>query len=89
MKKITNLMLFELSYTYIQELDLKLITKPLKSTKSLILFSIKSINCFNRNTAEHITSIVAENIAIKHLEISNGNMKQNMMIKIAESIKAL
>ena len=89
MKKITDLKLFELSNSYVQDLDLKLITEPLKSSRSLITFIIKSINCFNDDTAENIASIIASNNNIRHLEISNNNLKKNMIINIAKSMKDL
>ena len=89
MKKITDLKLFELSNSYIQDFDLKLITQPLKSSKWLITFIIKSINCFNEGTAENIASIIASNNNIRHLEISNSNMKKNMITNIAKSMKYL
>ena len=88
-KKITNLKLFELSCNHIQESDLKIIITALKSTKSLIFFSIKSIDCFIEDTAEDIASIIARNKSIKYLEISNYDMKQLAVIKIAKSIKEL
>ena len=88
-KKITDLKLFELSCNHIQESDLKVIITALKSTKSLMFFSIKSINCFIEDTAEDIASIIARNKSIKYLEISNFDMKQSAMIKIAKSIKEL
>ena len=87
--KITDLKLFELSYNHIQELDLKVITMALKSTKSLIFFSIKSIDCCMESTAEDIASIIARNKSIKYLEISNCDMKQSAIFKIAKSIKEL
>ena len=88
-KKITYLKLFDLSYNHIQESDLKIIITALKSTKSLIFFSIKSINCFIEDTAEDIAKIIARNKSIKYLEISNCDMKQSAIIKIAKSIKEL
>ena len=88
-KKITDLKLFELSCNLIQESDLKVIITALKSTKSLIFFSIKSIDCFIEDTAEDIASIIARNKSIKYLEISNCDMKQLAVIKIAKSIKEL
>ena len=88
-KKITDLKLFEFSCNHIQESDLKVIITALKSTKSLIFFSIKSIDCFIEDTAEDIASIIARNNNIRHLEISNCDMKQLAVIKIAKSIKEL
>ena len=87
--KIADLKLFELSYNYIQESDLKVIIRALQSTKSLLFFSIKSIDCFIEDTAEDIASTIARNNAIKYLEISNCDMKQSGIIKIAKSIKKL
>ena len=87
--KIVDLKLFELSYNNIQESDLKVILRALQSTKSLIFFSIKSIDCFIEDTAEDIASIIARNNAIKYLEISNCDIKQSAIIKIAKSIKEL
>ena len=87
--KITDLKLFELSYNHIQESDLKEITMALKSTKSLIFFSIKSIDCCMESTAEDIASIIARNKSIKYLEISNCDMKQSAILKVAKSIKEL
>ena len=87
--KVVDLKLFELSYNNIQESDLKVILKALQSTKSLIFFSIKSIDCFIEDTAEDIASIIARNNAIKYLEISDCDIKQSAIIKIARSIKEL
>ena len=87
--KITDLKLFELSYNHIQESDLKVIITALKSTKSLIFFSIKFIDCFIEDTAEDIASIIVRNKSIKYLEISNCDIKQSAILKIAKSIKEL
>ena len=89
MNKITDLRLFELSISKIQESDFKLISRPLKSTKSLISVIIKSIDCVNEGTTEEIISIIAKNNDIDHLEISDSNMKQNMMMNIAKSMENL
>ena len=87
--KITSLKLFEISYNHIRESDLKVIITALKSIKSLISFSIKSMDCFIEDTAEDIASIIARNKSIKYLEISNCDMKQSAILKIAKSIKEL
>ena len=87
-KKISDLKLFELSYNHIQESDLKSMITALKSTKSLIFFSIKSIDCFSEDTAADIASIIARNKSIKFLEISsNCKLTQSVMITIVKSIK--
>ena len=87
-KTITDLKLFELSCNHIQESDLKIMITALKSTKSLIFFSIKSISCFSEDTAENIARIIARNKSIKFLEISsNCNLTQAMMVTIVKSIK--
>ena len=82
-----SLKLFELSYSYIHESDLKVILRALKSTKSLIIFTIKSINCFIEDTAEDIAGIIARNSSIKYLIISNCDMKQSSVLKITRCIK--
>ena len=87
--ELTDLKLFELSYNYIQEVDFKEIIEALKLTDSLIFFTIKSIKCFSENIAEGIANIIASNTTITYLEISNCNLKQTMVIKIAKSIKEL
>ena len=86
-KKINDLKLFELSYNHIRESDLKIIIKALQSTKSLIFFMIKSVNCFSEDTVGGIASIIARNNGIKYLEISNCNLTQAMMINVTKSIK--
>ena len=87
--KALRLNFFELSYIHIQELDLKVIFLALQSTKSLIFFIIRSIDCFIEGTAENIASIIVRNQSIKYLEISNCDMKQLSLMTIAESIKKL
>ena len=87
--KITELKLFEISYNHITESDLKVIIKALQSTRSLIFFSIKSIDCFIGDTAKDIASIITRNNAIEYLEISNCDMKQSAVLKIAKSVKEL
>ena len=87
--EITDLKLFELSFSHIQESDLKVILEALQSTISLNIFTIKSIDCFIEDTAEVITSITSGNNEIQYLEISNCNMKQSTILKIAKSIKEL
>ena len=83
------LRLFELSYSYIQESDLKVILRALKSNKLLIIFTIKSINCFIEDTAEDIGGIIARNSSIMYLNISNCDMKQSSVLKITRCIKEL
>ena len=84
-----HLEMFELSYCHIQESDLKVIFRALQSTTSLIFFIIKSIGCFIEDTAEDIAGIIAKNSSIKYLEISNCDMKQSTVMKIARSIAQL
>ena len=82
-KKSTDLRLLELHYNHIQESDLKIIINSLKSTKSLNVFVIKSINYFSEDIAGGIADIIAGNRSIKYLEISNCNIKQPLITKIA------
>ena len=84
-----HLQMFELSYSYIQESDLKIIFRALQSTTSLTFFTVKSINCFIEDTAEDIGGIIARNRSIEYLEISNCEMNQSTVMKIARSIKEL
>ena len=88
-KRSTDLQLFELHCDCIQESDLKIIINSLKSTKSLNVFVIKSINCFSKDTTKGIADIITRNLDIKYLEISNCNMKQPLIIEIVEQIKHL
>ena len=87
--EITDLKLFELSFSHIQESDLKVILEALQSTISLNIFTLNSIDCFIEDTAEVITSIISGNIEIQYLEISNCDMTQSTILKVAKSIKEL
>ena len=87
--EVSHLKLFEISYSHIQESDLKVIFRALWSTTSLNFFTLRSIDCFIEDTAQEIAGIITKNSSIKYLEISNCDMKQSAVMKIARSIKEL
>ena len=89
LNKTTEVKLFMLTDIQIQEQDLKLLFKAFQSTKSLLFFSIKSINSFIEDAAEDIANIIKKNNEIQYLEISNCSIKQSMFIKISKSIGEL
>ena len=87
--ELTHLKLFELSHSHIQESDLKVILIALQSIRSLNFFAIKSIDCFIKDSAEDIASVINVNTSIMHLEISHCDMKQSAVLKITKSLKEL
>ena len=87
--ELAHLKLFDLSHSHIQESDLKVVLIALQSTRSLNFFTIKSLDCFIKDSADDIASIITGNSSIMHFEVSHCDMKQSAVLKITKSLKKL